>query len=204
MKTFIDQNWTERNQRQQEKRGTESRKKPHRISRRKKQAAKMLVNRRQRIVHVHKVNGLELRKTHTHTHSTARASENIHWSIYTHSTHMCVHLINSYSSPLLSVVVHLMCVCVSVVCRWMWISLCMLSVFCYPFLYFIRIGHKNLPIEVYGTKYAWLHSIRSLAHAIAIYFSFRSSHLNVSVGNLFLISFMRPFIHCIYLSLLGP
>lgn len=37
-----------------------------------------------------------------------------------------------------------------------------------------RIGHKNLPIEVYRTKYAWLHSV-----------SFRPSYSNASSRNLF-------------------
>lgn len=48
----------------------------------------MLVNERQREVHVHKVNGLELRKR------IVRASENIHWSIpYTHThTHTRTHI----------------------------------------------------------------------------------------------------------------
>lgn len=54
------------------------------------------------------------------------------------------------------------CVCVS---RWMWtLYWCERALISILFRASLaRIGHKNLLIEVYRTKYAWIHSVRSLA-----------------------------------------
>lgn len=71
-----ERNETERNKRREEQ---------QKMKREKK--TKMLVNGRQKEVHVHKVNGLELRKR------IARASENIHWSIvYNTTEHIYIHI----------------------------------------------------------------------------------------------------------------
>lgn len=56
-----------------------------------KKTAKMLVNGRPRNVHVHKVNGLELRKhTHTHTQPPELPKTSIGQSIRT--AHTCVYI----------------------------------------------------------------------------------------------------------------
>lgn len=134
----------------------------------------MLVNERQREVHVHKVNGLELRKR------IVRASENIHWSIpYTHThTHTRTHIhISSihiqapfYLWPFILRTKYIDHVCLS---RWIFTSCISVSERFFFTLFrtsLARIGHKkSSDSEVYGTKYAWLHSIRSLVPMLYVY-----------------------------------
>lgn len=167
-----DQNWSEQKAKWKE---------THRMWGEKKQP-KMLVNGRQREVHVHKVNGLELRER------IASASENIHWSIpyttelnRTEQNRTYIHITSIhiqapfYLWPFILRTTHWSCVCVCV-SRWMWTCICVGKRFLSTLFRtsLARIGHKNLLIEVYRTKYAWLHSVRSLAHQCYILFvSFR-------------------------------